>query len=192
MSVHAAIHTPSFTSAKTKAPIAVANIFVQSALVWASLEKSILSVECKSITRSSPAGPIEYITFEREDDRLVLDLRETRRPADIGARARDERTWRAFCWRPLTLLTEEVGREARFVNARQIWRHRDVDAPTDLRMQILAILAEDAPLTLHEILRRVRAKRDPLPVVFSMACANELSIDLDGTLGPRSVVRGRP
>jgi hypothetical protein len=186
---HSPIHFLPFASPKCVAPIATADPLVRSALVWASLEGTITAINAETITRSEPSPSSECILLEISDDVLVLDV--VRGASHPETRRRDEAAWRAFGWTPLTLLPGEIEREARFVNAARIWRERTTPVPNTMRFQIMDRLREDGPLRVHELLTGLRAERDPLPVLFSLACGDELAIDLDDALGRDSIVRIR-
>jgi len=189
MSFHYPIQSLPFASPKCVAPIPTADPIVRRALVWASLEGPITAISSETITRSGPSPSSECVLLETADDVLVLDI--VRSVSDPESRRRDEAAWRAFGWTALTLLPGEIEREARFVNASHIWRNRRTPVPNSLRFQIMDRLREDGPLRTHELLTGLRAERDPLPVLFALACGDEVLIDLDGDLGGDSVVRIR-
>jgi hypothetical protein len=189
MSIHAPTNIPPFYSPKCVAPIATADVLVTSALIWASLDGSIMSISMETVARTEEPAFTDCLLLETPNDTLVLDVLGS--AGEPEARRRDERTWRAFGWMPLTLLPTEIEREPRFVNASRIWRERRTSVPNLLRFQILDRLREDGPLRVHELLTGLHADRDPLAALFSLACGGELTIDLDGALGRDTVVRLR-
>jgi hypothetical protein len=70
----------------------------------------------------------------------------------------------------------EVTTEPRFTTARTIWSHRFEQIPTAMAMAISSHLADEGPLTLHQICCAIPGPRNPVGVVLAMLCADQVEL----------------
>lgn len=178
-----------FVSAKC-AGVKAESPSLRRALVWASLDADVRSIQVENITRTpGPRARTEFVVLDYGGTLHVLDVVSARTPLDCAMRQRDEADWRAFGFRLLTIDADDLARGTRFETACEIWMHRRASVPASVRIQALQVLDHDGTVTLDELLRRLRADSDPLPAVLAMACRNELTLDLGSLLGPETMVR---
>jgi calcineurin-like phosphoesterase family protein len=93
---------------------------------------------------------------------------------------------------PITLTAADIEREPRFTNSRLVWSYRMHPVGISLRMRVLQILGDDAPMSLSRLLSAVRGDRDPSPAVMALACSDLIELDLvSRPIGPSTIVRSR-
>lgn len=85
----------------------------------------------------------------------------------------------------------QILKEPRFSTSRAVWSHRRIAVPAAMRLVLVGALAEDGPLTLHELCSRVPGPMDPVGAICSLACAGAFEFDLAEGLLPTTVVRCR-
>lgn len=85
-----------------------------------------------------------------------------------------------------------VRAEPRFSTARLVAECRRVRVGAGDRVRVLAALEEAGPLPLIEVASAVRASRDGVEAVLSLACEGLVAVALDAPLGPETPVRALP
>jgi hypothetical protein len=183
-----------FVSAKTTGgPLPAKHPALRLALVQASLDPAV-----RSITRIPTAkvgrDPVEVdaIVVARDDGRFVLDVVPARPPLKFDEAALRGIALRILGLASLTVTSDDLSAEPRRSNADLVWSHRGRSVALDLRLGILQVLFDDGPLSLGQLLQRVRADREPAAAVMALACDDLLEIDLASDLiGPATVVRSR-
>ncbi|MDE5465948.1 hypothetical protein [Bradyrhizobium sp. CSS354] len=183
-----------FVSAKTTSgPIPARHPALRTALVQSSLDPAVRAIHHVA---SAPVGaaPVEVdaVVVARDDGSFVLDVVPARLP-----RSFDEEILRGIALRglgvgSLVVTSEHLAAEPRRSNVDFVWSHRGQPVAIGLRLGILQILAEDGPLPLGRLLQSVRSDRDPAAAVLSLACDDQLEIDLaSARIGPATTVRCR-
>jgi len=161
-----------FLSAKTTVAIPTSCSLVRDALVQASLDPGVRTIEFLAQARVA-ATPVELnaIIIVRDDGRFVLDV--------VPAR-------------PVRDVEDDIKREPRFANSNLVWSYRMRLVGIGLRMRTLQILADEGPMALSRLLSTVWSDRDPSSAVMSLACADLIELDLvSQPLGPDTIVRAR-
>jgi hypothetical protein len=182
---------PSFVSAKCRHPVALRHPAVRIALVQASLDPAVRAI-----------GPIgeeavvgigrDAVVLTRDDGRVLLDVVPARPSLgipDVGPSDESLRRSGLGVW---TVSAADLRAEPGRSNADVVWAHAGLAVPVGLRIGLLQVLADDGPMPLGELCRRVRSDRDPVAAVMALACLDLVEIDLfSGPLGPATAVRSR-
>jgi hypothetical protein len=182
-----------FISAKTTVGIPASCSLVRDALVQATLDPTVRSIEFLARARVS-ASPVEIdaIVIVRDDGRFVLDVVPARPLRDVDHEGLALIALSQLSLTPLTLTAADIKREPRFDNSRLVWWYRLHPVGTTLRMRVLQILADDGPMTLSRLLSAVRGDRDPSPAILALACSDLIELDLiSRPLGPTTIARAR-
>jgi hypothetical protein len=193
MRVSHAVRTPAsnlFVSSKTSTAIPTSCSFIRDALVQASLDPQVRSIEFIEQAKVGAAQvEINSIVIARDDGRYLLDVVPARRTRERLALAAIDQLGLPS----IVLTAADIRGEPRFANSRLVWSYRQHPIGIGLRLAILQTLIEDGPMTLARLLSSVRSERDPSPSVMALACLNLLELDLvSGPLGPLTIARYRP
>jgi hypothetical protein len=182
-----------FLSAKTSTAIPARCGLLREALVQASLDAKVRSIEylASAVVASEPID-LDAIVLRRDDGRFLLDVvpaRRVRGPKD------DRSAASAVAELGLTHLTvtaEDIAREPRCGNARLVWSYNGIRVPVELRLAIVKTLMDEGPMHLGRLLETVRSEHDPAPALMALACADTVELDLESLpLGPMTTVRPR-
>lgn len=180
-----------FVSAKTVTAVPLRCPLVRDALIQASLDPMVRSIEFIASARVEQT-PVDLgaIVLVRDDSRYLLDVVPARRLRDIEEEGLALIAINSLGLAPLVLTAAEIRREPRFANCTLVWGHRLHPIGISLRLQILQTLADDGPMQLSRLLPAIRSDRDPGPAVLALACAGLVELDLDSApLGPQTVAR---
>lgn len=182
-----------FISAKTTTAIPARHQLVRDALIAASLDPSVRSIDYVASARVAAAAvKLDAIVIVRDDGRFGLDVVEARVLRDVDAEGLALIALRDLGLSPLTLTRADIQREPRFTNSKLVWSYRLCPVGITLRMRILGILGDDGPMTLARLLASIRSERDPNPAIMALACADLIELDLvTRPLGPQTIVRCR-
>lgn len=182
-----------FLSAKTPTAIPARCGLLREALVQASLDPQIRSIEyvASAVVASEPID-LEAIVLRRDDGGFLLDVvpaRRVRGPKDDRSAAS---VLAELGLTPLTVTAEDIAHEPRCGNARLVWSYNGIRVPVELRLRILTTLMDEGPMPLGRLLETVRSGHDPAPALMALACADALELDLESLpLGPMTTVRPR-
>jgi hypothetical protein len=182
-----------FISAKTTVAIPTACALVRDALIQATLDPSVRSIEFLAQARVD-ATPIDLdaIVIVRDDGRFVLDVVPARPVRDVEQEGLALIAYSRLGLSQITLTAADIKREPRFANSRLVWSYRLAPVGITLRMRVLQILADDGPMSLARLLTAVRSDRDPNPGVMALACSDLIELDLvSRPLGPQTIARAR-
>jgi hypothetical protein len=182
-----------FISAKTSTAIPARNLLVRDALVEASLDPSVRSIDYLASARVASASVrLDAVIIARDDGRYVLDVVEARPLRDMDAEGLAQIAFLDLGLTPLTMTRADIQREPRFTNARLVWHYRMHPVGISLRMRILGILGDDGPMTLARLLAAIRSDRDPSPAILALACSDLIELDLiTRPLSPETIARSR-
>jgi hypothetical protein len=182
-----------FVSAKTIAAVPIRHPARLDALIQASLDPQVRSIEyVASVTNASSRVWLDAIVVQRDDSCFLLDVVPARRVSDAKREGLIQIAVAALQVRRFVVTAEEILREPRYSNARLVWSYRDAPVSVELRMRILQALLDEGPLPLGELLKSIRGDHDPVPAVMALACADLLSLDLlSQSLGPATIARYR-
>jgi hypothetical protein len=182
-----------FLSAKTTVAIPTSCSLVRDALVQASLDPGVRTIEFLAQARVA-ATPVELnaIIIVRDDGRFVLDVVPARPVRDVEDEGLALIALAELGLPAITLTAADIKREPRFANSNLVWSYRMRLVGIGLRMRILQILADEGPMALSRLLSTVWSDRDPSSAVMSLACADLIELDLvSQPLGPDTIVRAR-
>ncbi|MFC7699456.1 hypothetical protein ACFQX9_22500 [Bradyrhizobium sp. GCM10028915] len=174
-----------FTSAKTQSPIPIEGSVFRDALIRASLDPAVRSIE----KMSGSVLVRNLAVVLRDDGRFAYGL-------DGDARLMTSFSPLAFeesRLRPLTLTMQELYCEPAISNHRLIWSHKARRVSNGIRTQILELLAGCGHVPLGELVSTLRIQRRSETSLLSMACADLIEIGELAVkpLGPDSIVRRR-
>lgn len=182
-----------FISAKTSTAIPARNLLVRDALIEASLDPTVRSIDYVASARVASASVrLDAVIIVRDDGRYVLDVIESRPLRDMDAEGLAQIALRDLGLTALTITRADIQREPRFTNSKLVWAYRMHPVGIAMRMRVLGILAEDGPMSLARLLASIRSDRDPSPAILALACSDLIELDLvTRPLGPETIARGR-
>ncbi|MCG6205831.1 hypothetical protein LPW26_14360 [Rhodopseudomonas sp. HC1] len=132
----------------------------------------------------------DAIVVHRDDGRFVVDFVDARIPEDPQGEGLMHLGFALECSGILAVTTVDVLREPRLSAARSIWRHAWIPLAADDRAQVLDALEAEGPIPLRALDGLVATRRDPLMVVYALACEGSIALDLTSGLDGRTLVRG--
>jgi hypothetical protein len=184
-----------FTSPKCASAIPVRDVLVRDAVVQAALDPAVRTIEHVSLASiTDPSLALNAVIVERDGQRLLLDGRKTedRKPRTIDDEGAFLIALEKLGLKLVELDPQEIRREPRFTNCREVWRYHHHSVPLGDRLQIMHVLAEEGPQSIMELASRVSTAVDVVASVCSLACADILELELgEKPLGPRTMVRER-
>jgi hypothetical protein len=182
-----------FISAKTSVAIPASCALVRDALVQATLDPSVRSIEFLAQARvDATQVTLGATVIVRDDGRFVLDVVPARPVRDVEHEGLALIAYSRLGLSQITLTAADIKREPRFANSRLVWSYRLAPVGITLRMRVLQILADDGPMSLARLLSAVRSDRDPNPGVMALACSDLIELDLvSRPLGPQTIARAR-
>lgn len=185
-------HTTSgpFVSAKTVGVIPTEHPLVHEALVQASLDPGVRSLEFVSTASvGTDTVALDAVVVVREDGRFCLDVVEARANRGPEEDMLFSRVLSDLGLPTLTMSAVDIRREPLYSNASSVWANRLRRVDVGTRLAVLALLQDDGPMRLGSLLQGLRCDRDPAPAVMAMACGGLIGLDLaSATLGPSTMV----
>jgi hypothetical protein len=185
--------TSLFISAKTTVAIPATCPLVRDALIQATLDPSVRTIEFLAQARvDATQVDLDAIIIVRDDGRFVLDVVPARRVRDVEQEGLALIAYSRLGLSPITLTAADIKREPRFANSRLVWSYRLAPVGISMRMAVLQVLADDGPMALSRLLSSLRSDRDPNPAIMSLACSDLIELDLiSRPLGPHTIARAR-
>ena len=182
-----------FVSAKTSTAIPAPCPLVRDALIQASLDPAVRSIEFLAQARvGTTQVDLGAIIIVRDDGRFVLDVVPARPVRDVEHEGLALIALAELGLKQITLTAADIRREPRFANSRLVWNYRQHPVGISMRLRVLQVLADDGPMALSRLLSAVRSDRDPSPAVMAMTCSDLLELDLvSRPLGPQTIARSR-
>lgn len=182
-----------FISAKTTTAVPARHPLVRDALVQASLDPQVRTLEfVQSTVVNATQVALQAIVVVRDDGRFHLDVVEARPVRDVEVEGLALIALDRLGLAPLTLTAADIKREPRFANAKSVWAYRLHPVGIAMRLKILSVLQEDGPMPLGCLLKRIPSTRDPAPAVMALACSDLVELDLiSRPLGPSTIARSR-
>jgi hypothetical protein len=165
-----------FSSAKTNGPVPVENDLVHQALIQATLNPCVDVIEFVPETRSAGRKvKLDAIVIVKENGRFALDP-----SPDLPLAVSDEALKKVGLAR-LFVKEAEIRRAPRANNALRIWSMHNFRVPVYARMQILAVLEENADAPIATVLRALSDDFDGQSALFSLLCSNVIVVDIEAT-----------
>jgi hypothetical protein len=185
--------TQLFISAKTCTAIPTRCAHLRDALIQASLDPVVRSIEFIAAARVGATSiDLNAIVLERDDGRYLLDVVPARPLRDVEHDGLALIALEELGLPSIVLTAADIQREPRFANSRLAWSYRLHPVGISMRMHILQVLSDDGPMMLGNLLDAVRSDRDPIPAIMALACANLIELDLmSQPLGPATIARSR-
>lgn len=182
-----------FISAKTRVAIPAACSLVRDALIQASLNPRVRSIDFLAQARvGTTSVDVDAIIIHRDDGRFYLDVVPARVVRDIEIEGMALIALADLGLKPLVLTAADIKREPRFANSRLVWTYRLHPVGISMRMRVLQALSDDGPMALPRLLSAVRNDRDPSPAVMVMVASDLIELDLvSRPLGPTTIARSR-
>ena len=186
-------HSPngSFISAKTTTTIPVRHPALRDALIQASLDPQVRSIDYVASAKvASVEVGLDTVVLQHEDGRYALDVVRARRIVDLDEGGLMLIALEELNLEPLVLTEEELNLEPRRTNAKLVWAYNGVTVPIGLRLRVQKVLLEEGPMALGQLLKSLGGEGDPAVAVMALACANLVCLDLiTQPLGPTTLVR---
>ncbi|MET4799188.1 hypothetical protein [Bradyrhizobium sp. LB11.1] len=154
-----------FTSAKTSGPILIDSAVARDALIRATIDPIVRSIE--KLADPAPSGALAVLV--RDDGRFAYGLGDDGHPVPDAAHA-----WPI---RPMIITLADLYREPANSNDRLIWACRDRRVSSGLRYQIVQALTDGGPSRIDDLVSTVGMARRSEHAVFSLACADVIEID---------------
>jgi hypothetical protein len=182
-----------FISAKTSVAITASCSLVRDALIEATLDPQVRSIDFLAKARVDAAQvDLSATIIVRDDGRFVLDVVPARPVRDVEQEGLALIAYSRLGLNQLTLTAADIKREPRYANSRLVWSYRLAPVGISMRMAVLQILADDGPMSLARLLSAIRADRDPNPAIMALACSDLIELDLvSRPLGPLTIARVR-
>jgi hypothetical protein len=182
----------SFFSAKTNAAIPVRCSLLNDALVQATLDPEVLSIEFLTHERVATSVTFNAIVIVRDEGRFVLDVAENPLARDLERESPASSICEQLGLSQIILTAADIMQEPRHANCNLVWSYRTLPVGISMRMGILQCLADDGPMSFGRLLSALRGDRDPSPAVLALACSDLVELDLlSGPLGPETITRIR-
>lgn len=185
--------TSLFISAKTSVAIPAPCALVRDALIQATLDPSVRTIEFLAQARvDATQVDLGATIIVRDDGRFVLDVVQARPVRDIEQEGLALITYSRLGLSQITLTAADIKREPRFANSRMVWSYRLAPVGISMRMAVLQVLADEGPMALSRLLSSLRSDRDPNPAIMALACSDLIELDLvTRPLGPQTIARSR-
>jgi hypothetical protein len=182
-----------FISAKTTVAIPATCPLVRDALIQATLDSSVRTIEFLAQARvDSTEVDLDATIIVRDDGCFVLDVVPARPIRDVEQEGLALIAYSQLGLKQLTLTAADIKREPRYANSRLVWSYRLAPVGISMRMAVLQILADDGPMSLARLLSAIRSDRDPNPAIMALACSDLIELDLvSRPLGPLTIARVR-
>jgi hypothetical protein len=185
--------TRPFTSTKTACAIPTQCRLQWDALVQATLDATVKSIEFIASARvRSISVDLNAVVLCRDDGRHLLDIVPSRTLRDVEDQGLVLIALSEMALPTIVLTAADIRREPVFSNSRIVWSYRLHSVGIRMRLQILQILSDEGPMSLSGLLSAVRSERDPGAAVMALACADIVELDLfSQPLGPSTIARSR-
>lgn len=160
-------------------------------MIQATLDPSVRRIEYHPmIVIDDRAIGTEAIVVDRDDGKYVIDFVDARPPQDPQGEGVLQIGFDRCCSGIIAVTAADMGREPLLSAAREVWHYADVSLHAGDRAQVLEALDEEGPLPLRALHGLVATRRDPVHIVYALACEGSLAIDLRAGLDGRTIVRG--
>jgi hypothetical protein len=180
-------------SPKTKSAIPVSSSLHKDLVIQSALDPRVRSIEfLTEVRHQDTAITVNSIVLRRDDGDYMLEIPGRRRPRDVDEENAVLLGLQSMGISLLEIDIDEIRREPRLSNAREIWGCKDLRVPIRDRMHIMTALSEDGPQSILALQDVVPATTDLASSLCALTCADLVEIDMDDRpLGPHTVVRAR-
>ena len=180
-------------SPKTTSAIPTPSSLHRDLVVQSALDPHVRSIEfLAEVRHRDTAVTVNSIVLRRDDGDYMLEIPGRRQPRDVDEENVLHLGLQSMGLSLLEIDIDEIRREPRLSNAREIWGCKDLRVPIRDRMQIMTALSEDGPQSILALQDIVPGSSDVASSLCALACADLVEIDIDGRpLGPLTTVRSR-
>jgi hypothetical protein len=180
-------------SPKTTSAIPTHNSLHRDLVVQSALDPHVRSIEfLTEVRHRDTAVTVNSIVLRRDDGDYMLEIPGRRQPRDVDEENVLLLGLQSMGLSLLEIDIDEIRREPRLSNAREIWGCKDVRVSIRDRMHIMTALSEDGPQSIHSLQDIAPATSDLASSLCALACADLVEIDIfSQPLGPLTVVRAR-
>lgn len=181
-----------FVSAKSRIGIPVRHPALRDALILASLDPGVWSIDYLASARvASVQVPLDAVIIQDGEGRYVLDVVPAERFRDLEEEGLVLIALEQLKLESRVLTADEMLREPRYTNSKLVWAHKDVTVPIGLRLRVQQVLLDEkGPVPLGQLLKSVAGESNAAEAVMALACANVIRLDLlTQPLSPTTLVR---
>lgn len=179
-----------FVGFKSRRAIPVHHHLRRDLLIQSTLNSGIRRIEYHPALRVDDSiQQVDAIILDADAGRYAVDLVDARPACDPMAEGLMHLAFAEQCSGIMTVTELDIRREPRFSAAREVWRHRVMIERSDDREAVLGALEMRGPLPLCDLPGVVELRRDIELVIYAMACAGSVTLDLRCPLDHRTIVR---
>jgi hypothetical protein len=179
----------SFRCAKAAAPITIGSHLQHDLAMQCSLDPAVRALRfLPSLPFEGATIAVEMIVADFDDGRFALDIVEDRPLRDLDS---DGLLLLAIAESGIALKetsAEEILAEPFATNCRHVWTHRSAGLPPTKVASITEALRAHGPMHISELSKVIHFQGDIIPIVYSMACADLVELDLHSGLNARMLV----
>jgi hypothetical protein len=176
-----------FRSAKCRRPITFVTGLLQNHLIQLTLDRETDEIDQVDVTIAGPIDVVVRLVVAYRAGAGFVQIIGPAIPIDQPSPLRDAAAAEGFAFE--TIDPHDILAEPRLGGARAVWALRDRRVDAGMRVALQAALADDGPMRLDELCRRVPGPSDPVVAVAALACAGAILLDLSGGFGPATIVR---
>lgn len=178
-----------FASFKTSRAIPCAKPLRRDFMIQSTLDAGVRCIEYHPmVVLDEHVIRTDAIVVDRDDGRFAIDFVDARPAGDPYGEGLLQLGFELGCSGILAITAEDVGREPLLSAAREVWRHSAIAVNAGDRAQILDVLDREGPIPLRAFAGLAATRRDPVEVVYALACEGSVGLDLSGGLDGRGVV----
>jgi hypothetical protein len=182
----------SFRCAKANAPITIGSKLQLELAIQCSLDPAVRALEyLHALPFQDSVVGIDMIVADFDEGRFVLDIVDDRPLRDLDSEGLHLLAIAESGIASMEFGAEEILAEPFASNCRHVWKHRTIGLPPPTTASIAEALRLHASMQIGELSKAVRFQGDILPIVFSMACADLVELDLASGLDDRTIVSTR-
>lgn len=181
------------SSPKFRSAIPVRSALHRDFLIQSALDVHVRSIEFLPEVRfGDVALTVNSIVVRRDDGNFMVEIQGRRPLRDVDEENTLAQGLQSIGLSLLEVDIDEIRREPRLSNAREIWGCKNLRVSIRDRLHIMTALSEDGPQSIMALQDIVPTSSDVGSALCALACADLVEIDLDDRpIGARTVVRAR-
>jgi hypothetical protein len=158
-------------------------------LIQATLDAGVRQIEYHSAIREDGRiVAVDGLIVDGDDGRHVIDFADLRPASDPFGENLMNLGFAEDSTGIMTVTEADIRQEPRLSAARRVWDYRRMVVHIDDRAQVIDALVNEGPVPLRALDNLVATYRNVEHVVYAMACAGEIEIDLRSPLDHRTIV----
>jgi hypothetical protein len=181
------------SSPKFRSAIPVRSAVHRDFLIQSALDVHVRSIEFLPEVRfGDVALTVNSIVVRRDDGNFMVEIQGRRPLRDVDDENILAQGLQSIGLSLLEADIDEIRREPRLSNAREVWDCKDLRVTIRDRMQVMTALSEEGPQSILALQDIVHTSVYLASSLYALACADLVEIDMDDRpLGPHTVVRAR-